>query len=189
MIESELIGWARQGDQNAWETLVRGHQEAVFRLAYLLIGNAAEAEDVAQETFIRAFRYLHTYDAARSWRPWLLGIAAHLARNRQRAWGRYWHHLGRLARLSPENTLDPETEVAHLANVNALWQAVRRLERTDQEIIYLRFFLELSVDETAETLSIASGTVKSRLSRALGRLRGVVQQEFPALWKERAADE
>lgn len=189
MIELDHIQRARQGDSEAWESLVQGHQEAVFRLAYLLLGDARDAEDVAQETFIRAFRYLHTYDTSRSWRPWLLGITANLSRNKRRAFGRYLHHLGRLARLSPEETLDPENEVAHLANAQALWKAVRRLEAVDQEIIYLRYFLELSVEETAETLNIASGTVKSRLYRALGRLRGVVQQEFPILWRERAADE
>lgn len=167
--------------------LVQNHQEAVFRLAYLLLGDAGDAEDVAQETFIRAFRFLNSFDTSRSWRNWLLGIAANLARNRRRAFGRYWHHLGRLARLSPEESLDPETETAHRANAQALWHAVRRLERTDQEIIYLRFFLELSVEETAETLNIASGTVKSRLHRALERLRGVVKQDFPMLW--RVADE
>jgi RNA polymerase sigma-70 factor (ECF subfamily) len=68
-----------------------------------------------------------------------------------------------------------------------LWQAVRRLNSVDQEVIYLRYFLELSVAETAETINIAPGTVKSRLSRALERLRRVVEREFPSLWKERVA--
>lgn len=187
MTEAELIQKARQGDQAAWETLMREHQEAVFRLAYLLLGEAGEAEDVAQETFIRAFRFLASYDSTRSWRPWLLGIAANLSRNRRRSFGRYFYHLGRLARLFPEESIDPENEAAHQADARALWEAVRRLERTDQEIIYLRYFLELSVEETAETLHIATGTVKSRLYRALERLRGVVKQDFPMLW--RVADE
>jgi RNA polymerase sigma-70 factor (ECF subfamily) len=64
---------------------------------------------------------------------------------------------------------------------------VQRLNRADQEIIYLRYFLELSVAETAEAVGIAPGTVKSRLSRALDRLRQVVEREFPSLWKERVA--
>lgn len=187
MIEAELIQQARQGDEAAWEALVASHQEAVFRLAYLLVGEAKDAEDVAQEAFIRAFRYLGTFDTSRAWRPWLLGITANLARNRRRAWGRYLHHLGRLARLTPEATLDPESEAAQQAEAHALWQAVRRLEGLDQEIVYLRYFLELSIEETAESLTIPPGTVKSRLHRALERLRGVVKQEFPMLW--RTADE
>ncbi len=166
---------------------MQAHQEAVFRLAYLMLGDAGDAEDVAQETFIRAFRYLDAFDPSRSWRNWLLGIAANLSRNRRRALGRYLHHLGRLARLVPEESIDPETESSQQANAQALWRAVQRLEQTDQEIIYLRFFLERSVEETADILAIAPGTVKSRLYRALERLRGVVQQEFPVLW--RVADE
>jgi len=187
LTEAELVQQAREGDEAAWETLVQTHQEAVFRLAYLMLGDAGDAEDVAQETFIRAFRFLGSFDTSRSWRNWLLGITANLARNRRRAIGRYLHHLGRLARLAPEETIDPETESSHQTDAQALWRAVRRLEQTDQEIIYLRFFLERSVEETADILAIAPGTVKSRLYRALERLRGVVKLEFPVLW--RAADE
>ncbi|MBL8160974.1 MAG: RNA polymerase sigma factor [Anaerolineae bacterium] len=189
MFESEWVERARQGDDAAWEDLMRGHQEAVFRLAYLMLGSAADAEDVAQETFIRAYRYLPHYDPARPWRPWLLGIAANLARNRRRSFGRYWFHLKRLARLDVEASIDPENAVSEQHSAQVLWDAVRRLSSSDQEVIYLRYFLELSIDETAATLNIAPGTVKSRLSRALGRLRGVVQQEYPLLWQERNAHE
>jgi len=72
--EARLIGRAFQGDETAWETLVRGHQEAVFRLAYLLLGDPDEAEDVAQEVFIRAHRSLGRFDPARPMRPWLLRL-------------------------------------------------------------------------------------------------------------------
>jgi RNA polymerase sigma-70 factor (ECF subfamily) len=167
--------------------LVQQHQEPVFRLVYLLLGDADDAQDVAQETFIRAYRYLDGYDDARPLRPWLMGIAANQARNRRRAFGRYIYHLKRLARLAIDDGLDPESEVSRSANAQALWAAVRRLAITDQEIIYLRYFLELSVDETAETLNIAPGTVKSRLYRALGRLR--TQPETRLLRGEVAHDE
>lgn len=189
MSELDLIHRARQGDEAAWETLMQDHQEYVFRLAYLLLGDADEAEDAAQEAFIRAFRFLHTFDPARNIRPWLLGITANLARNRRRAFGRYMYHLRRLARLSPGEVADPENEAAQSTRADALWEAVKRLDAGDQEIIYLRYFLELSTEETAETLNIAAGTVKSRLYRALSRLRQLAQQEFPALWAERASNE
>ncbi|HEX2908622.1 MAG TPA: sigma factor, partial [Phototrophicaceae bacterium] len=87
MSETELIHRARRGDSAAWEVLVSSHQEAVFRLAYLLLGDASDAEDVAQETFIRAFRFLARFDETRNWRPWLLSIAANLTRNRRRSVG------------------------------------------------------------------------------------------------------
>ncbi len=162
-------------------------QEAIFRLAYLLLGDASEAEDVAQEAFIRAFRYLKTFDSSRPLRPWLLGITANLARNRRRSIGRYVYHLARMARLTPPDVIDPEQETTRRAEAALLWKAVRRLKTDDQEIIYLRYFMDYSVDEVAETLNIAAGTVKSRLSRALERLRGVAREEFPML--RRATDE
>jgi RNA polymerase sigma-70 factor, ECF subfamily len=189
LTEADLVRQARGGDAAAWESLIVTHQEAVFRLAYLILGHAGDAEDVAQDTFIRAYRYLETFDDSRALRPWLLSISANLARNRRRSLGRYIHQLGRLARLNPEPISDVEQDAARRDEAQALWRAVGRLDPVDQQIIYLRFFLELSVEETAESLNIAAGTVKSRLHRALGRLRGVVASDFPALWREGVADE
>ena len=76
--------------------LVRAHQTPVFRLAYLLLGSADEAEDVTQETFIRAYRSLGRFDTSRPLRPWLFKIAANLAHNQRRSMGRYLAALGRL---------------------------------------------------------------------------------------------
>lgn len=188
MSDPDLIIRARQGDETAWENLVRQHQQAVFRLAYLLLSDADEAEDVAQETFIRAFRSLSRFDPNRPLRPWLLQITGNLARNRRRAIGRYLAALGRLVRTAPEPVLEEAPEASwRTDDAQDLWKAIRRLSATDQEVIYLRYFLELSVAETAEAMEVAPGTVKSRLSRALNRLRQVVEREFPSLWKEHVA--
>ncbi len=189
MTEADLIHQARAGNEAAWETLIQQHQEAVFRLAYLLTGDANDAEDVAQEAFIRAYRSLHRFDSARPWRPWVLSIAANLARNRRRSIGRYFVNLQRFARLNPDPVLNPEGEYADQQRAQALWQAVRRLGAGDQEIIYLRYFLELPVEETAMVLQVAAGTVKSRLHRALNRLRVVVEAEFPQLREEVVSNE
>jgi RNA polymerase sigma-70 factor (ECF subfamily) len=186
--DPDLIELARRGDDRAWATLVRQHQEAIFRLAYLLLGEAGPAQDVAQDTFIRAFQALDRFDAGRSLRPWLLQIAANLARNRRRSRGRYWAALQRWwqARSEPDPVgANPDVEQERLWEAHRLWQAIRRLNHIDQEVIYLRYFLELSVVETAEAINVAPGTVKSRLHRALGRLRQVIEREFPALQEER----
>jgi RNA polymerase sigma-70 factor (ECF subfamily) len=182
-MEDDLITRAHQGDQAAWEALVQQHQTAVFRLAYLLLGDADEAEDVTQETFIRTFRKLYQFDTGRPLRPWLLRITSNLARNHHRGIGRYLSALRRLHQA--ESISSAERENWHEMEAQALWQAVRRLNLKEQQIIYLRYFLELSVMEVADTLEIAPGTVKSRLSRALARLRQVVEREFPILWEER----
>jgi len=185
-MEPDVVHSARQGNQAAWSTLVQEHQEGVFRLAYLLVGDADEAEDIAQEVFIRAFRMLHRFDPARPLRPWLLRITSNLARNHLRSAGRYLGALRRLSRAdSDQKVASAEQEQWQQWEVQALWRAVRRLSVKDQQVIYLRFFLDLSLADVAETLGIPSGTVKSRLHRALARLRAILEQEFPMLWEER----
>ncbi len=180
-MEADLIRRARAGDDAACEQLVREHQQAVFRLAYLFVGSAADAEDVAQEVFIKALKALDRFDEARPLRPWLLSITANTARNRRRAFGRYVAALRRL--IVPEVSIAAQVDAR--LEAQALWQAVRRLSAADQEVIYLRYFLELSVTEAAEAMQVEPGTVKSRLSRALGRLRDVIERDFPLLAEER----
>ncbi|MBX7236657.1 MAG: RNA polymerase sigma factor [Caldilineales bacterium] len=187
VIDAELATAARQGDAIAWETLVRQHQTPVFRLAYLIVGDADAAEDIAQETFLRAFRSLHRFDVGRPLRPWLLQIATNLAYNQRRSAGRYFAALQRLFQATPPAAMHQEAHVAH-DEATILWQAIRRLGRTDQEIIYMRYYLELTEAETAAALGIAPGTVKSRLHRALQRLRAVVQADFPHLQQEVTRD-
>lgn len=183
--DGELIKRIRAGDDTAWTALVEMHQQPVFRLAYLLLGDADEAEDAAQEALIRAFRSLDAFDAARPLRPWLLQIVANVARNRRRSIRRYVAALGRVWQAQGEPSAPLGDRSGERWEAQTLWQAVRRLSRSDQEVIFLRFFLELGEAETAATLGVAAGTVKSRLHRALGRLRGVVEREFPALRQER----
>ena len=186
MDEASLISRAAAGDAAAWEPLILAYQEAVFRLAYLIAGDSDEAEDVAQETFVRAWDHLDRFDHSRPLKPWLLRIAANLASNRRRSAGRRIAALVRAWRAQPAPSGVEESSVERLQS-EQLWQAVRRLEIADQQVIYLRFFLDLSVAETAEALQTAEGTVKSRSSRALERLRALIGREFPMLGDERAA--
>lgn len=157
------------------------HQEPVFRLAYLFLGDPDDADDVAQETFLRAWNHLKRFDSTRPLRPWLLSIAANLARNRQRSAGRYLAALTRVFRSEPQTTPDAEEFTVLDSDSAQLWKAVQRLRADDQQIIYLRFFLDLSTGEAAQALDVAEGTIKSRLSRALARLREVIHVDFPTL--------
>lgn len=187
MTDSDFVHRARHGDQTAYEALVQAHQQAVFRLAYLLLGDPSEAEDVAQETFIQAFKALGRFDTTRSMRPWLLRIATNLAYNRRRSVRRYLAMLQRAARNDPTLIDETAPSESREADAQALWQSVRRLEHNDQQVIYLRYFLELSEAEIAETLNVPAGTVKSRLHRAVARLRGILKTDMPELWEERGA--
>lgn len=180
MTEADLITSARLGDGQAWEDLVRGHQEPVFRLAYLFLGDADDAQDIAQETFIRAYQSLNRFDNTRPFRPWLMSIAANLARNRMRGLSRYIAALKRLVQADP-TALEPQPLTPETGqDVDTLLQAVKKLNLSDQQIIYLRYFLEMTEQETAQTLKIAPGTVKSRLHRALNRLRDYLSTGDPA---------
>jgi RNA polymerase sigma factor (sigma-70 family) len=108
-------------------------------------------------------------------------IASNLARNQRRSVGRYFAAVQRLIRAEPEAAFTANGPAHIVERAHTLWQAVRRLGRAEQEIIYLRYFLEMSEAEAAATLEIPPWTVKSRTHRALARLRDVVEREFPTL--------
>jgi len=179
--ETAWIEKARQGDDTAWQALIHAHQEPVFRLAYLFLGDPDDAEDIAQETFIRAYRAFERFDSSRPLRPWLLQITANLARNHRRSLGRFWTALQRKLQKDPTTDPDLESRAGNRIQAERLWQAGRQLRPEDQEIIYLRYFLDLPVSDAAEAAGIATGTVKSRTSRALKRLREVLEKDFPDL--------
>ena len=157
------------------------HQEPVFRFAYLLLGDPDDAEDITQETFLRAYYHLGRFDTNRPLRPWLLSITANLSRNRQRSASRYLNAISRAFRLEPQTSPNVEESSELDQDSYQLWKAVRRLSNDDQQVIYLRFFLDLSVAEAAQALDVAEGTVKSRLNRAIGRLRAIIKNDFPML--------
>jgi RNA polymerase sigma factor (sigma-70 family) len=179
--EARLVARARQADEAAWIAIVRTYQEPVFRMAYLILGERHEAEDAAQETLIRAYRSLDRFDPQRPLKPWLLSIAANTAKNRRRAGWRYTQAIKRLFRLEAGVAADPYEGSNQAVDSLNLWQAVQSLPLNDQQIIYLRYFMELSVAETAGALDIAPGTVKSRLNRALVRLKEKIEVDFPEL--------
>ena len=172
--EHELVERARAGDAGAFATLVRGHQEIAFRTAYLITGNAADAEDAAQEGFVKAHRALARFRAGEPLRPWLLTIVANEARNRRRSAGRRAALALRAAgEEHPSGEAAPSPEAALLAGERraTLLAALGRLRDDDRLVIGCRYLLELSEAETAAALGVRPGTVKSRLSRSLERLR------------------
>lgn len=184
MIEAKLIEQAQRGSDAAWAEVMRTHQQAVFRLAYLHLGDAAEAEDAAQDCFIRAYRGLQRFDTSRPLRPWLLRIVSNLALNRRRSLGRYWGALQRAARDEPLAAAAPDAGQETASETQELWSAIKRLPAQMQTVLYLRYFLEMTVAETAQTLDVAEGTVKSQTSRALANLQAIIRKHYPSLEEE-----
>jgi RNA polymerase sigma factor (sigma-70 family) len=171
--ESELVERARRGDVDAYEQIVQAHQTLAFRTAYLVLGDAGEAEDAAQEAFVKAYRALGRYRRGAPFRPWVLQIVANEARNRRRSSGRRARLELRVAAESPSGGAAPSPEGALLAAERraSLLAALGELREEERLVIGLRYFLDLSEGETAAALGVRPGTVKSRLSRALARLR------------------
>ena len=171
--EAELVERARRGDLEAWETLVRTYQSIAFRTAYVLAGNAADAEEAAQDGFVKAQRALGRFRRGAPLRPWLLRIVANEARNRRRSAGRRELLALRAAAESRSGGAVPSPEAALVAREDQerLLAAVERLPDGHRDAIACRYFLELSEEETAAALGVRRGTVKSRLARALARLR------------------
>jgi RNA polymerase sigma factor (sigma-70 family) len=180
--DAEAIARAREGDSGAFGVLVTRYEEAAFRAAYLVTRNADDAADMAQEAFVRAHAQLRTFRQEEPFRPWLLRIVTNLALNQRRAFGRRIGLLERAGRLlSRDDVPPPETLVAADEESRTVWEAINRLGDDDRLILYLRYFLELSEAEMARVIDKAPGTVKSRLSRASGRLRDVIERDYPHL--------
>jgi RNA polymerase sigma-70 factor, ECF subfamily len=173
LTESELVERARSGDQDAYEQLVREHQGIAFRVAYLVVGNASEAEEAAQDGFVKAYRALGRFRRGAAFRPWLLQIVSNEARNRRRAAGRRAALALRAAEEGSSGGAAPSPEGSLLAGEERerLLEAVNGLRDEERLVITCRYFLELSEEETAAALGVRPGTVKSRTSRALARLR------------------
>jgi len=169
--EPELVRRAQRGDERAFAELMRMHQEIAFRVAYLVAGG--EAEEAVQDGFLKAWRALRRFRAGAPFRPWLLRIVANEARNRRRASGRRTALALRAAGegVSGDAASSPETVVLADEERTRLLAALERLPDDARLVLGCRYLLDLSEAETAAALGVRRGTVKSRTSRALERLR------------------
>jgi RNA polymerase sigma-70 factor (ECF subfamily) len=175
--DAELFARAQRGETAAYEEIVQRYQQMAFRTAYVITGSAADAEDAAQDAFVKAYRGLSSFRPGSEPRPWLLKIVTNEARNRVRSIGRRQKVELRLAEGFRPGGAAPSPEAAALAAEASkrLLGLVNELSDEDRLVIASRYFLELSGEETAAALGIPEGTVKSRLSRALSRLRARVE--------------
>ncbi len=171
--DAELVERAQRGDADAYGLLVRRYQDLAVRVGYLVTGRPWEAEDAAQEAFVKAYYALDRLRPGTSFRSWLLRIVANEARNLRKAARRRVDLMSRASEHAPPQGAAPSPEAEAVANErrSALLNALSDLREEDRLVVAYRFWFELSEAEMAEALECARGTVKSRLSRALGRLR------------------
>jgi RNA polymerase sigma factor (sigma-70 family) len=171
--EATLLARAKRGDLRAYERIVERHQTIAFRTAWTFTGSRADAEEATQDAFVKAFRALGRFREGAPFRPWLLRIVANEARNRLAASGRRRRLELRVAEERRPGGAVPSAEAALLDSERRteLLEALGRLGERHREVIVCRYLLGLSEAETAAALGVRRGTVKSRLSRALARMR------------------
>jgi RNA polymerase sigma-70 factor (ECF subfamily) len=174
--EQRLVERAQAGDPNAYGELVAMHESAAFRVAYVLLRSEADAQDAAQEAFVKAYLALARFRRGEPFRPWLLQIVGNEARNRRRSLGRRNGLVDRAIAAVRGGSRDDaagsaEAQVLAGETRDEVRGALLRLRAEERMVVTCRYLLELSEAETAAALGIPGGTVKSRLHRALARLR------------------
>ncbi|WP_216853509.1 RNA polymerase sigma factor [Phytoactinopolyspora halotolerans] len=171
----------RGGDTDTYAVLVRRYA-ADARRAAVVAGVGADAEDITQAAFVKAYQNLTRFRDGAAFRPWLLRIVVNEARNAIRADRRRRAAAERLAWLGgvPADDGDPADVAVHDDTRSVLRAALRELPETQRQVVVCRYILDLDEQESATVLGWPRGTVKSRLHRALRQLRARLDGEEPA---------
>lgn len=189
--EARWLEQARAGDPQAFAELVEAYQRPVFNLCYRMLGEAGEAEEAAQECFLRAYRNMRRYDPKRSFSTWLLSIASHYCIDQLR---RRRLVVDSLEALQPwEEPADeapgPESASARRESQEATRALLGRLGPQDRAVVILRYWEDLSTEEIAEALALTDKAVKSRLHRARRQMaEGWLQEHAQPAWRGGRAD-
>ena len=171
--------------QAHYEQLYRLHYPRVMRLCRLLLADAHEAEDVAQEVFVKLWRASQVETRAMAWEPWLTRVTVNACRDRRRSgWWKWWRAPHQTADVDFPSVLDrpsweptPEEEALSREVRRRVWQAFRELPARQQEVFGLRYIEGWSTEAVADALGLSTGSVKQHLFRAVRRLRAVIGEE------------
>jgi RNA polymerase sigma-70 factor (ECF subfamily) len=165
--ESQWLTQAIKGDSQAFTQLVESYQKPVYNLCYRMLGNAEDAEDAAQETFLRAYRSMRRYDSSRPFSTWLLSIAAHYCIDQIR---RRRMAIVSLEDLPVPDVPDPapglESKVSLKEEQRRLRLVLDKLDPTDRAAVVMYYWYDFSYDEIGQALSLTLSAVKSRMHRA-----------------------
>ncbi len=166
--ELRLVQQALQGDIDAWGEIVRRYKSAVYGVALGILGNPADAEDIVQDAFIRAYENLHRYDLKRKFSTWLFTITANLCKNKLRR-ERFFAPLKGLSQIRGGE--DPAETVAREERCSRVQEALQELDEKYRTPLVLRYYSDLEYKEIAEALGIPEGTVKTRIHRGKQALK------------------
>jgi len=190
--DATLVRRFNAGDESAFAEIVSRHREKVFTIAQNVLHNRADAEEIAQDTFIRAHRGLAKFRGDSSLATWLHHVTVNLARNRYWYFHRRRRHAtlsldcplsddsaGTFADLMPSSAPQPSREAISGEFTELVTTCMEKLPAQQREILAMRNVLNRSYDEIANALGIEVGTVKSRIARARGQLRSLMAESCP----------
>ena len=167
--EASLIGQVRRGDDAAFDKLIRRHLQPAFAVAYRILGQREDAEDLVQEAFVAALEHIDTFDTQREFRPWLLRIVANRAINARA------HRERRRTEAIPEHAASavepPSAGVERQEMQEHVRQALANLPERQRTIVQLSGFDGLNSTDIGEILNIPAGTVRWELHQARRALR------------------
>ena len=175
---SWLVAECIAGNQDAIELLVRQYETGVFRLAFSILGDPAEANEVMQETFLSALRALPSYQEKQSLKAWLYTIALNQSRTqlrKRKVIERLKITLTSIFQIEAQKQTSPEEAIIQNEKEAALWRSLNQLDERHRIVVILRYFHELSIAEISELLSVNEGTIHSRLHTAREKLRDALK--------------
>ena len=168
--DEALLAAARSGDEASFEHLIQPYLRAGFRLAMAMLRDPGESEDVLQDAMFRAWRSIGQVRSAAQLRGWFLTIVANRSRSIRKA--RRWSEIRR-----PDFRFARRTSLEGVDQREDLVRALHRLSPEDRAVVYLRFYEDMSTKDVADALGLSAGTARTRLHRALQRLRIHVIEE------------
>jgi len=177
MTESQsswLVSECIAGNEAAIEMLVRKYETGVFRLALSVVGDATEANEITQETFLAALRSMRSYQEKQSFKAWLYTIALNHSRShlrKRRTLEKLKNSLTGILRIETQKQVLPEERVVQNEKEAQVWKALNQLDEPFRIVMILRYFHELPIAEISQILSVNEGTIHSRLHTARQRLR------------------
>lgn len=175
---TRLIADCLAGDEFAIEALIRQFETGVFRLALSIVGDAAEAHEITQETFLAMLRALPSYQEKRSFKAWLYTIALNHSRShlrKRKALEKLRNALTVIFRIETQKLPSPEEAIIRTETERVLWDQLNKLDEKFRTVVVLRYFHEMSIAEISEILSVNEGTIHSRLHTARERLRQALE--------------
>ncbi len=180
-LDPAIIELARRGDTRAFAQIVQRYQAPVYNLAYRMLGNAADAEDAAQETFLRVYAQLKHYRADQKFASWLLSIAAHYCIDRLRRRKFQWISLDEenVQDTIPARTPDPEQVAFMHEREEQVQQLLQKLSPAARAVVVLKYWNDLEIDEIASMTGDSASNVKVKLFRARQAMARELKERNP----------